>query len=152
MLDESCMTKNIAYFPSSSLSEFQSPTYNCFVFGEYGSLGLCNRIRILECVVAFICAICPDPNNQYTGHRDGDGDGFDAHNESFESVNPDTSGANINFVGREGVKVCVTFKNTQFFIDKVRSFIAQSPVEGWNVTFPSSDFTDATFICYLEEI
>jgi hypothetical protein len=80
--------------------------------------------------VVLICAICPNPNNQYIGHHDFHDDGFNEHEKSFESVNLDTAAGNINFVGGEGVKVCDTFKNTPVCIDVVRSFITQSPVEG----------------------
>ena len=63
--------------------------YRCFVFGEHGTLGRCNRVRIPACVVTFIRTLCPDHNNNYTGFRDIDEDGNEAPDDSFESVLPD---------------------------------------------------------------
>jgi hypothetical protein len=48
--------------------------------------------------------------------------------------------------------VSVSFENDKFDITKVRDFITQSPVQGWQVTFPYGSFTDATFICSTNEI
>ena len=78
--------------------------YPCFVFGEHGTLGRRNRIRIPECVVTFIRSLCPDENNNYTGFRDVDEDGNGAPNESVQ-------GGNINFEAGERVKICISFDN-----------------------------------------
>ena len=136
---------------SLSNSKKRNHLYRCFVFGEHGTLGRCNRVRIPECVVAFIRSICPDPENSYTGHRDIDEDGNECYNESFESVLPD-SHEDINFDAGEKAKVCVSFENNQFDITKVREFITQSPVGGWYVTFSGDEFTNATIVCSTKEI
>jgi hypothetical protein len=123
--------------------------YRCFVFNEYGSLGCRNCICIPECVVAFIRVICPDPNNQYTNIMMlMMMDSMHVMNHSSWSTWTLLGPISILLVEREWK--CVLHSNIHFCIDKVRSYITQSPVEGWNVTFPSSDFTDATFICYVE--
>ena len=47
-------------------------------------LGRRNRVRIPVCVVRFIRSICPSDDNQYTGHRDGEGEGGDDDNNEEE--------------------------------------------------------------------
>ena len=123
--------------------------YRCFVFGEHGTLGRRVRIRILECIVDFICSICPNSNNLYTGHRDIDEDGtelqdaFRRNNESFEAVLPNSVLGYIDFAGGEKVKICVSFENNTYPIQKVREFVNQSPVQGWSVTFTGEHYTNA---------
>jgi hypothetical protein len=134
-------------------SKKRNHLYSCFVFSEHGRLGRRHRIRIPECVVSFIRSICPDENNQYTGHRDIDDDdntaddGGMSMNDSFASVLPDDVLGPINFNRGERVKVCVSFENEIFPIEYVRDFVNHSPVEGWQVTFAGEHFTNATMIC-----
>jgi hypothetical protein len=134
-------------------SKKRNHLYRCFVFGEHGTLGRRVRIRIPECVVEFIRSICPDPNNNYTGHRDIDEDGtelqvgFGRTNESFESVLPDSILGDIDFEGGEKVKICVSFDDNTHPIQKVREFVNRSPAQGWTVTFSGENYTNATMIC-----
>jgi len=127
--------------------------YRCFVFGEHGTLGRRVRIRIPECVIEFIRSICPDPNNNYTGHRDIDEDGtelqvgYSRNNESFESVLPDSILGKVDFEGGEKVKICVSFDDNMHPIQKVREFVNKSPAQGWTVTFSGENYTNATMIC-----
>ena len=144
----------------STIAKKRNHLYRCFVFGEYGMLGHHNRIRIPDCVVAFIRSICPDPQNNYTGHHDVDDKGnkienmddVDNQNESFESILPEAIQGSINFDGGEKIKVSVSFENDVFDIAKVREFVAESPVEGWQVTFPCDSFTDAAIICSMNGV
>ena len=62
-------------------------------------------------------------------------------NKSFESVHPNAINGNINFDGGERVKICVLFENNNFDITNVREFVAQLPVEGWQITFSGDSFT-----------
>lgn len=146
----------IALSDSLDNSKKRNHLYSCFVFSEHGRLGRRHRIRIPECVVSFIRSICPDENNQYTGHRDIDDDdnmadnggtGATSMNDSFESVLPDDVLGPIHFDRGERAKVCVSFENEKFPISYVRDFVNQSPVEGWQVTFAGEHFTNATMIC-----
>lgn len=86
-------------------------------------------------------------HNNYTGFRDVDEDGNEAPNDSFESVHPDVQGGNVNFDAGERVKICISFDNNNFDISNVQEFIAESPVEGWSVTFCGDAFMDATILC-----
>jgi hypothetical protein len=58
----------------------------------------------------------------------------DIRNESYESILPNDTFANedtnINFDAGEKVKVCVSFENSVFGIDVVRTFVTESPVHG----------------------
>ena len=125
-------------------SKKRNHLYRCFVFSEYGTLGCHNRIHIPDCVLAFICSVCPDPQNRYTAHREFNEecnkldniDDVDRPNESFKSILPDAVQGSIDFDGGEKFKVSVSFENDVFDIAKVRQFVAESPVEGWQVYFP----------------
>ena len=120
-------------------------------FGEHRTLGQRNYIHIPECIVTFICSLCPDENNKYTCFRDIDKDGNEAPDDSFESSHPDVQGGNINFEAGERVKICMPFDNKNFDISQVQKFIAESPVEGWSMTFCGDTFTDATMLCSMNE-
>jgi hypothetical protein len=87
--------------------------------------------------------LCVDANGQYTAHHNVNDVGEEEedddnmpNNDSFEIVLPESiNGNSINFSMSEKAKVCVSFENCKFPIEKVRSFIYQSPVKGWQVTF-----------------
>ncbi len=134
-------------------SKKRNHLYRCFVFGEHRTLGRRVRIRIPECVIEFIRSICPDPNNNYTGHRDIDEDGTELqvgnsrNNESFKSVLPDSILGEVDFEGGEKVKICVSFDDNTHPIQKVREFVNKSPAQGWTVTFSGENYTNATMIC-----
>jgi hypothetical protein len=66
-------------------SKKRNNLYQKFVAAEHGILGDRVRIRIPDCVIAFIRSLVPSPDNCYTGHRDVDEDGVehDPNNESF---------------------------------------------------------------------
>jgi len=123
-------------------------------------LGHHNQIYIPDCVVVFIHSVCPEPHNRYTGYRDVDEEGneidnmddVDSPNESFESILPEAIQGSIDFDGGEKIKVSVSFENDAFDIAKVREFVAESPVEGWKVSFSCNSFTDAAIICSMNGV
>ena len=125
--------------------------YRKFVFGEHGTLGRRVRVRIPECVVAFIRQLCPEPSGSYTGHRDIDDEGEEAPNDdSFEGVLPEGHVGALDFENGMKVKVCVSFENSVYPISHVRKFINESNVSGWAVTFVGDEFTNATIVCDSE--
>ena len=78
-----------AEFPLLSLlmspSHRRNHLYRKYVVGEHGTLGHRVRVHIPECVVNFICNLCPEPSGMYTGHRDINEDGEEdlGNNESL---------------------------------------------------------------------
>lgn len=91
---------------------------------------------IPERIVAFICNLFSNPNNQYTDHRDVDdkGNKIDGSNEFFESVLPDSVQGVINYGAAKKHKKIAMLDNAQFHIDQVRAFFSCLPIEGWQVT------------------
>lgn len=137
--------------PSMSPSHKRNHLYRKFVYGEHGTLGRRVRVRIPECVVAFIREWCPEPSGQYTGHRDIDEEGEETpNNDSFESALPEGHVGELDFNSGVKVKVCVSFENARFPISHVRNFIQESNVPGWSVSFVEDTFTNATILCDTE--
>ena len=44
----------------------------------------------------------------------------------------------------EKVKICASLKNSHYLMEHVQQFVADSPVEGWQVTIIESEFTKVT--------
>ena len=65
---------------SNDHSEKWYHLYRCFVHSEHDSLDHHNHVHIMECVVSFICTICPNPVGTYTCHQSHDG-----HDENWWS-------------------------------------------------------------------
>jgi hypothetical protein len=95
---------------------------------------------LYHCVLSFIHSICADANGQHTGCRNvNDEDEGEEEEDDDNTTNkvhsknvlPESANGNgFIFSMGEKAKVCVSLKNCKFLIEKVRSFIYQSPVEG----------------------
>ncbi len=48
-------------------SKRRNHLYRVFVLSKYRVLGAGRRVKIPDCVVSFICSICPSPDGRYTG-------------------------------------------------------------------------------------
>ena len=150
MLEGELSTLNDSLEPSKQRNHL----YRTYVAAEHGTLGHRVRIRIPDCVVAFIRAIVPSPNNVYTGHRDVDDEGNETDpNESYHFATPDSNlHGYIDYAAGEKVKITVSFDNSDFDINHVRQFIERSPINGWNVTFTGSTYTVANLLCTSKEM
>jgi hypothetical protein len=140
---------------SLDLSKTCNHLYRTYVAAEHGILGHRVRIRIPACVVAFIRAIVPSPNNVYTGHRDVDDEGneIDDLNESHHQAEPDSNVRGYtDFAAGEKVKITVSFENSEFDIAHISDFVERSPINGWNITFTGRVFTVANLICTSKEM
>lgn len=107
--------------------------YHCSIVGGHGTLGCIVCFCIIDYVVVFSCSMCPDPDDTYMGHHDGNGDDVqtlhkDNRNESIESTLPDGNIAhrtkNINFNAGEKMKIFVSFENSVVQVDAMRCFIS----------------------------
>jgi hypothetical protein len=58
----------------------------------------------------------------------------------------------INFDGGEKVYICVTFDNNKFSLGHIHEFVSNSLKDGWQVSFCGEDYSNAAFLCEMEEI
>ena len=95
--------------PSMAPSHKRQHLYHKHVVGEHGTLSCHVRVCIPECVVNFICNLCPKPSGVYAGHWDIDegGDEELGNDESFEGILPQGQMGVLNFDDGTKVKVCV---------------------------------------------
>ena len=82
--------------------------YGCYIQAENGMIRHGIHVHIPECVIAFINSICPNDDGTYTWHHDIDDGGCD------EDVTSDTNHHNVELQSNKKMKVCVSFKNSQF--------------------------------------
>jgi hypothetical protein len=143
--------------------------YRGFVGAEYGVLGARNRVRIPECVVAYIQSLCPSEDGTYKGysntptkHQTGgiaeeeeDNEGFDNQNESmntsYEDVEDEETQTPADFGGGEKMELAVQFHNKKLNADHIRSFVLESPIVGWNVNFRQDPFSSARQSCAISK-
>jgi hypothetical protein len=111
------------------------------------------------CVVRFIHSICPSDDDQYTGHRDIEGEGGDDDNNeeeddlvntSFHLIEEEASPKIVNF--EEGQSICLSlyFKSSQYSAEHVCQIVLESPIKGWQVSSHEELFTTATYLCKEE--
>ena len=76
-------------------------------------------------------------------------DQFDIREEntSFEDVEDEAAPKPVNFEAGESVHLAVHFHNKQFDAEHIRSFVVDSPIEGWVVNFRPNSFSSATIVC-----
>ena len=113
-------------------------------------------MHIPVCVVRFIHSICPSDDNQYTGHRDIEGEGGnndnneeedDLVNMSFHEIEEEASPKIIHFEEGQSIHLSLYFKSSQYSAEHVRQIVLESPIEGWQVSYHEKLFTTATYLC-----
>jgi hypothetical protein len=159
-------------------SKRRNHLYRKFVSAEYGPLGKHNRVKIPDCVVEYICSICPSKDGKYTGfHEVGQSGGAhggvdgrhtsegvastpknsraqhrNTHDQSPSAVESEYAAPSLNsiYTAGDSIKFNVSFNHPQFSPDHVRNFIMRAPhASSWTIEF-NEQFTVATLIC-LEE-
>ena len=121
-------------------------------------------MKIPDCVISYIRSLGPSEDGTYKGHCDGVAaavkteeedtkamgcDQFDVceENTSFKDVKDEATPKPVDFEARESVQLAVHFHNKRFDAENIRSFVVDSPVEGWVVNFRPNPFSSATIVC-----
>lgn len=71
---------------------------------------------------------------------------------SYEDVENEATQTPVDFDAGEKLEFAVHFRNKKINAEHTRSFVLDSPIEGWNDTFGQNPFCSATFICEEKEI
>lgn len=121
-----------------------------FFVGEYGTLGVCN----IKHIANFIWDLCHEPADVYIGQRGIDDEGNDeaGNDELFEVVLPQGHLDVLKLESETKVKVGIYFENKAHPISCVRTYINDSTVSGWVVTFVGDEFANAIMYCDSEEV
>eukprot|EP00956_Cyclotella_meneghiniana_P008475 scaffold11429_cov48-Cyclotella_meneghiniana.AAC.5 len=51
-------------------SKKRNHLYRSIITSEYGVLGARRRVQIPDCIISFICTLCPSPDGNYMGFRE----------------------------------------------------------------------------------
>lgn len=75
------------------------------------------------------------------------GIGEECMHTSFENFEEEATPTPVDFDAGEMVELAVHFHNKKFYAEHIRSFVLDSPIEGWAVNFQPNPFSSATFVC-----